>query len=238
MRSLTIPQAAASTNIWFKVESEEQQRMFQEEFFRQGGVTAEGKAWDFFTHLGRLYITVTGGLCNFKGSTGEEEEEEVQIIWQEEEPSISIDSLAPETTLAFTFDTSKSWPATLTLLTQLKNEELVKDFISDKCLRRMEDAQLASLAMFLLETEHGAKSLIKEDLDSTEKAQVVKAFILTTKNFLTKRTKQLEYWYKFYRKEVENIVRSCQAGLYQEELKQSPEWEGLSWERRGEFIDN
>jgi hypothetical protein len=31
MRNLTLSEAAASTNIWFKVESEEEQRMFQEE---------------------------------------------------------------------------------------------------------------------------------------------------------------------------------------------------------------
>jgi hypothetical protein len=96
----------------------------------------------------------------------------------------------------------------------------------------MEDAQLASLARFLVEKQIGATDYTCGL--NTAQMELVKSFVLTTKNYLTKRTKQLEYWYKFYRKEVERVVRQAQAGLYQEELKASPAWEGLSWERRGE----
>lgn len=248
MRSLTIPEAAASSNIWFKVETEEQQRMFQEEFFRQGGSWSAGDMdYRFVEEADALVVNSQGRLewrleLQFFRLA---EKEQVQILWQEE-PSIVIDSLAPEVTLQATLDTSLNWQDTLALLTQLKNEELVKDFISDKCLRNMEDAQLASLARFLVEkhkvTGEGMEKVetvfailgYVDNKQLKEQEDVIKSFVLISKNYHTKKTKQLEYWYKFYRKEVERIVRQAQAGLYQEELKASPAWEGLSWERRGE----
>lgn len=226
MRSLTIAEACALTNIWFKVESDEQQRRFQEEFFRQGGSWVTGNTDVLLFQDCSVYELTAEGLC-WCHSLDSQISEQVTVLWQEEH-SLVIDSLAPEATLQVTLDTSLNWQDTLALLTQLKNEELAKNFISDKCLRKMEDTQLASLARFLLEKE------LEDCADISTASEIVKSFLLTTKNYLTKRTKPLEYWYKFYRKEVENIVRQCQAGLYQEELKNSPDWEWLGWERRGE----
>lgn len=83
MRQLTITEACSSTNIWFKVESEEQQRMFQEEFFRRGGgwgcngdTTVEyfEKAELFnLDSKGRLFYSERGALGT----------EQVSIIWPE-----------------------------------------------------------------------------------------------------------------------------------------------------------
>jgi hypothetical protein len=230
MRSLTIAQACAESNIWFKVETEEQQRMFQEEFFKRGGRWDDS---DIIVVTNSTYpvlcVSKRGTLYRSEGAI-DGKVEQVQILWQE--PSISIASLAPDVTLIATLNPSLNWQDTLALLTQLKNEELAKDFISDKCLRKLDDSQLASLASFLLEKQTGATDYAC-GLDF-QRMESVKSFVLTAKNFHTKKTKCLEYWYKFYRKEVERVVRQAQAGLYQEELKDSPEWVGLSWERRGE----
>ena len=228
MRKLTIAQACASTNIWFKVESEEQQRMFQEEFFRQGGSWFSGTSKITNIPDCKAYNLSEEGLsyCHEIYSL---ESEQVQIIWQEE-PSIVIDSLAKGATLQATLDTSLNWQDTLALLTQLKNEELTKDFISDKCLRKMEDVQLASLARFLVEKRAALENYPAEH---TEEADIIKGFVLSAVKYKKAKTSKTKYWYAFYRKDVEHIVRYSQAGLYQEELKNSPEWEGLSWERRG-----
>ncbi len=234
MPKLTIPEAAASRNIWFKVESEEQQRMFQEEFFKQGGSWCSNTTDSIYIEEAAVFALTKFGKLMWKSPTQLKEVvdyEQVQIIWQEE-PTLTIDSLAPEVTLKATLNTSLNWQDTLALLTALKNEELVKDFISDKCLRRMQDAQFASLARFLLEKQQSpsySACCVKR-----ESEDIVKSFVLTANNFHTKKTTQTEYWYKFFRKEVERVVRQAQTGLYQEELKASTEWEGLSWERRGE----
>lgn len=142
-----------------------------------------------------------------------------------------IASLASEATLQFTLSETTNWQDTLNLLTQLKIEELTKNFISDKCLRKMEDAQLASLARFLVEKRAALENYPAEH---TEEANIIKGFVLSAVKYKKTKTSKAKYWYDFYRKEVEHIVRYYQAGLYQEELKASPEWEGLSWERRGE----
>lgn len=228
MLNLTIAQACATTNIWFKVETEEQQRRFQEEFFKQGAWVAGDTEIRLYP-VAMIYYLTSLGLACVEASSGfnPTNTEQVSIIWQEE-PFIDIASLAPETTLSFSLNKSKSWQNMLSLLTSLKNEELVQSTITDRCLRRLGDSQLAALAKFLIEK----RSLRDRTQEVIEQEDVVKSFVLTTKNHLTKKTKQTEYWYKFYRKEVENVVRQCQAGLYQEELKKRPEWESLSWERR------
>lgn len=225
VRQLTIAEAAASTNIWFKVESEEQQRRFQEEFFRRGAWVAGDTEIRLYP-VAMIYYLTSLGLACVEASSGfnPTNTEQVAIIWQEE-PSIDIASLAPETTLSISLNESKSWQNMLVLLTSLKNEELAQSTITDRCLRRLGDSQLAALAKFLIEKRDRTQEVIEQE-------DVVKSFFLATKNHLTKKTKQTEYWYRFYRKEVENVVRQCQAGLYQEELKKRPEWEGLSWERR------
>lgn len=229
MRSLTIPEAAASNDIWFKVETEEQQRRFQEEFFKQGTWVAGDTEIRLYP-VAMIYYLTSLGLACVEASSGfnPTNTEQISIIWQEE-PSIDIASLAPATTLSFSLNESKSWQNMLVLLTSLKNEELAQSTITDRCLRRLGDSQLAALAKFLIEK----RSLRDRTQEVMGQEDVVKSFVLTTKNHLTKKTKQTEYWYKFYRKEVENVVRQCQAGLYQEELKNSPDWEDLSWERRG-----
>jgi len=227
MRELTISQACASSNIWFKVETEEQQRRFQEEFFKQGGRWVSGRTRCLIRENLQAFELVRTGLRHIGGGCTLPESEQVQILWQEE-PSIDIASLAPETTLSISLNESKSWQDMLSLLTSLKNEELVQSTITDRCLRRLGDSQLAALAKFLLEKQDYIYA------EHSEEGRIVKSFVLTIKNHLTKKTKQTEYWYKFYRKEVENVVRQCQAGLYQEELKKRPEWESLSWERMGE----
>jgi hypothetical protein len=245
LRQLTIPEAAASRNIWFNVETEEQQRRFQEEFLASGGKLA--LAYFNINTRKTVALIIENGYLNSINNTMyvNSEIEQVQILWQEE-PSISIASLAPEVALTVTLNHSLNWQDTLSLLTQLKNEELTKEFISDKCLRRMEDEKLASLASFLIEkrnvTGEGMEKVetvfailgYVDNKQLKEQEDIVKSFVLIVKKHLTKRTKQTEYWYKFYRKEVERVVRQAQAGLYQKELKASSEWEGLSWERRGE----
>jgi len=228
MLNFTIAQACASSNIWFKVETEEQQRRFQEEFFKQGTWVAGDTEIRLYP-VAMIYYLTSLGLACIEASSGfnPNNTEQVSIIWQEE-PSIDIASLAPATTLSFSLNESKSWQNMLVLLTSLKNEELAQSTITDRCLRRLGDSQLAALAKFLLEKQDYIYA------EHSEEGRIVKSFVLTIKNHLTKKTKQTEYWYKFYRKEVENVVRQCQAGLYQEELKKRPEWESLSWERMGE----
>lgn len=230
MRSLTIQEAAASTNIWFKVESEEQQRMFQEEFFRQGGkwLCGDQELRQFPVEM-TYCLTEDDLSCIEASSMFEPDAEQVQIIWQEE-PSITIDSLAPEVTLSATLNPNVPYDDFIRLLQQIEHETLVKDFISDKCLRKLPDSQLASLARFFVEKAGHPP----EEPNTLYVTEGIKAFVLTAKAYHTRRTEKNTYMYKFYRQNIESSIKGAQVGLYQAELKNSPEWEGLSWGRRGE----
>lgn len=240
MRQLTIEQACSEFNIWFKVETEEQQMKFQEEFFKKGG------KWNFEC-VGDTSKVITNKDCKAYRVSGKAlwwtntyyvNSEQVEILW-ETPTSLEVASLATKAILSFTLDTSKNWLEFLGTISTLAAKDKEKDFISDKCLRKLPDEQLAALAKFLLEKqttrnpETATTSIyfVKQQIEAA--TEVVKSFVLSTKKYLTKKTAQTTYWYTFYRREVENIVRKSQAGLYQEELKKSPEWAGLSWEKRG-----
>ena len=146
-----------------------------------------------------------------------------EVIIYPAESTLSVDSITPDTTLLFTLkkDTkSDSFQDFLTTLQTLRNNDLLKDFISVGSLRRLSDTDLLCLGKFAISKSNDLQHEI-----------TLSSFLAAATNFRTKKTEKVTYMYKVFRNMVIQVIMSCQLSLYQEELKSDERWTGLNWER-------